>query len=364
MVKHAAFRVGSIFARPCQALVIAAISGLVACNGQIGSVYESAPQGSIATDPDPGHATSTTPLDCTERHVAAGQLLRLTRSEYNNTVRDLLGDVTAPASKFASDDGVNGFSVGLTVSPVLVEQQFDSAEALAETAKSSPTIRGLLACTPTTAADEDACAARFIAKFGQRAFRRPLDDAEKATFKTVYDAGRADADFASGIQLVIQALLESPSFLYHFPAGPQDGDPGTVARVSDWEMASRLSYFVWNSMPDDTLLTAAERGELHTPERILAEVDRMMQDKRAIESVSNFYRQWLALDGLQTLQKDSRLYPSFAPSMGPDSAAVDVRVSRRRDLDRRRQAANAAHEQRLVRQRITGSALRHSRSRR
>src|SRR5690606_732111 len=120
-------------------------------------------------------------------------------------------------------------------------------------------------CDP--ADDEDACADAFIADFGERAFRRPLTAAETARFRGLYDFAKADPDlgkFADGIELVIQAALQSPHFLYR----PEFGDPevveGTtnVVKLSDWEMASKLSYMLWNTMPDEELFEAAAKGEL------------------------------------------------------------------------------------------------------
>ncbi|MCA9624470.1 MAG: DUF1592 domain-containing protein [Myxococcales bacterium] len=245
---------------------------------------------------------------------------RLTRFEYNNTVRDLLGDTTAPASGLPPEEEVQGFNnqaAALTTSELLVEQYMRIAEevSLRATADMPKLIGG---CDYQT--DASACADAFIADFGKRAFRRPLTDAETSRLRGLYDWAVDDPDlgtFEDGIQLVIQEVLQSPSFLYRPELGgalPVDGD---VVPLTGYEMATKLSYMLWNSMPDDILFEAAEKGELQTQAQLEAQARRMLKDGKAHDAILNFHRQWLQLNHLDTLTKDPAVYPLYNDGLRP-----------------------------------------------
>lgn len=257
-------------------------------------------------------------LDCEQPQVAESPLTHLTRSEYDRTVADLLGLDARVADGFAPDENTDGFEVGARVSPLLAEQYVDAAEALAERAVSER-LDALLPCDP--AGGEEACARAFIEQFGMRAFRRPLGADEVERFLVLYRVGRED-DFATGIQLVIQGALSAPSFLYHVELEPADASAGDVVLLDEFEMASRLSYFLWASMPDEALFAAASAGELRTPEQIEEQARRMLEDERAVLGVRNFTRQWLGLDALARFHRDPAFYPDL-----PESTGADLRAS-------------------------------------
>jgi hypothetical protein len=248
--------------------------------------------------------------------VGATPLRRLTRFEYNATVRDLLGDTSAPADAFPPDEVRSGFdnnAAVLGVSPVQTEAFMKAAESLAGKAMLTPT--SFVPCDPTKlagAADEDACATKFIQSFGKRAYRRPVADEDVTRLMTVFHAGRTGADFNTGIRLVLETVLQSPQFLYRvelaLPPGTADS---TLAPLDGYEMATRLSYLLWGTMPDDALFAAAEANELTTGEQIKAQVTRMMTDPRAHASVMHMNEQWLQLAKMDTLQKDAKAYPNF-----------------------------------------------------
>jgi hypothetical protein len=242
---------------------------------------------------------------------------RMTRVEYNNTIRDLLGDETRPADTFAPEEealGFNNNAYALGVTQLLAEQYMVASEEISERATGD--MAALLPCDP--AGNEDACAAEFIAWFGQRAFRRPLAADEQGAFVALYTWGRTEYDFATGIQLVIQKALQSPHFLYRVEFGGTPlAEDERVAPLTSWEMASRLSFFLWGSMPDDELFAAAEADALSTPEEIEAQARRMLDDPRAHATVAEFHAQWLQLGRVATLEKDPAIFPTWEPALGP-----------------------------------------------
>ena len=254
--------------------------------------------------------------------VAASPLRRLTRFEYNATVRDLLGDTTHPADAFPSEEIRSGFdnnAAALGVSPVQTEAYMNAAEGLAKNAMLSPST--LLPCDATKLADasaEDACATQFITTFGKRAYRRPVADEDMTRLMAVFHAGRSAADFTTGIRYVIEAILQSPQFLYRVElALPAASPTDTLAPLDGYEMATRLSYLLWSTMPDDTLLAAADADALRAPEDIKAQVTRMLADPRAHDAVGHFNGQWLQLDKMTTINKAATAFPAFSASLIP-----------------------------------------------
>jgi hypothetical protein len=243
--------------------------------------------------------------------AAPAPLRRLTSEEYNNTVRDLLGDTSRPADSFPPDEAVAGFENN-TVSPVtqiLVERYMGAAEALAAAA-----IEHLDRLAPCPTGDpHEACARRFLDTFGRRAFRRPLEEGERATLLALYAAKEQRSGHARGIQLVLEVLLQSPKFLYRLE--PVDDRKPGVRALTGYEVATRLSYFLWASAPDDALLDAAEAGKLATPEGVGSAARQMLKDPRAVDGLRSFHRQWLDLRELDTESKDPVLYPAFTPEL-------------------------------------------------
>ena len=250
--------------------------------------------------------------ECSKPEGPEVPLRRMTRAQYNNTVADLLGDTSAPGSTFAQDEQVGAFSSNAiaTVSVLAVEQYMDAAETLAATAVED--LDALLPCTPETMG-EDACASEFIADFGLRAYRRPLTADELARAQAVFETGREGATFTDGIRLVVQAMLQSPNFLYHIEYG-LDGD-GPVVALQPYEIANRLSYFIWGSMPDGTLLQAAENDELTTRDEIEAQAYRMLADDKAEVAFGSFHRQWLGIHELDAIEKDNEMFPQWSTGL-------------------------------------------------
>jgi hypothetical protein len=259
--------------------------------------------------PDVTHPQPKQPLSCNGAQPGPSPIRRLNRTEYNNTIRDLLGDTTRPADGFVREEEQGGFdnnAEALGVTSILAEQYMRASEGIAE--RVTEHLDTLIPCSTTMGGDEATCVRGFIQTFGERAYRGPLDDAEITRLYTVFSAGRAE-DFRTGIELVLQTMLQSSRFLYRveFGSGNQP-----VVPLTSWEMASRLSYLFWNSMPDDQLLQAAKADELRTKEQVLAQANRLLADPRTHDAVSNFNGQWLGLDGLDTITKSSTVYPAWS----------------------------------------------------
>jgi hypothetical protein len=235
---------------------------------------------------------------------------RLTRGQYLATVRDLLGDTRDLSDRLPADDkGEQVFTSPetLIVTPTWADKALNLAEDLAKTATAN--LGKLVPCQPVSG-QEDACADQFIKTFGKRAFRRPLTAAEVSGLATVYKVGAGDG-FSRGIEMVVATILQSPSFLYRLELGQKDGSVAGAIKLSPFEVASRLSYLAWGTMPDDALFAAAEGGRLNTPEGIGHEVDRMMKDPRATAMLLAFHQRWFGLDTLPELSKDMAIYPQF-----------------------------------------------------
>jgi mono/diheme cytochrome c family protein len=174
----------------------------------------------------------------------------------------------------------------------------------------TPSRRQLLISKPADAADED-CAKRILSAFVRRAYRRPINDEDLRMPLEFYRQGRADGDFEAGIERAVSAVLVNPNFLFRIERDPPDVPPGTAYTINGVELASRLSYFLWSSMPDDELLNLAESGELSRPDVLEKQVRRMLADERSRSLVDNFAGQWLHLRNLESINPDMRLFPDF-----------------------------------------------------
>jgi hypothetical protein len=283
-------------------LVRIVILALCACDGSIMS---------------PGQPLMPPPQGPQGPQVGAAPLRRLTRFEYDNTVRDLLGDTTQPALAFPDEELVFGFannSAQQSLSSLLIEGYEGAAVTLATNVTTDlPT---LLGCSPSPGTEDD-CVRSFLPRFGRRAYRRPLESDELDRLFAFYSASKAAYDFPTAVRMVVQAMLQSPHFLYRIELESPDGVP---AKVSQFELATRLSYLLWGSAPDDALLDAAAAGNLDTA----AQAERLLNDPRAHGLVGELFAEWLQLDKVGRVEKDATLFPAFTP---------DVRTLLRRETD-------------------------------
>jgi len=169
----------------------------------------------------------------------------------------------------------------------------------------------ILACQPASAADEDPCARKILSTLARRAYRRPVTDEDVRPLLGLYKTGRSTGGFEAGIRTALQGMLVDPEFLFRIERDPKNSAPGAVYRISDLELASRLSFFLWSSIPDDELLKLAEQGRLKDPKIVDQQVRRMLADARSKALVNNFAGQWLYLRNLRTKFPDPAAYPEF-----------------------------------------------------
>jgi hypothetical protein len=179
----------------------------------------------------------------------------------------------------------------------------------------TPTRRRLFVCRPTSADQESACADRILKTLLRRAYRRNVTADDLRRVRQFYEQGRNERDFDRGIQRALERVLVSPQFLFRIEQEPAGAAPQSVYRISDFELASRLSFFLWSSIPDDELLDAAAAGTLRKPEVLRRQVTRMLADSRSRSLVTNFAAQWLFLRDVETKEPDVYLFRDFDESV-------------------------------------------------
>jgi cytochrome c551/c552 len=175
----------------------------------------------------------------------------------------------------------------------------------------TPSRRKIFICKPASAADEQACATKILSSLARMAYRRPADQATMSTLMDFYKRGRSKGNFESGIESALQFVLASPAFLFRIEPEPAGIAPNTAYRVDDYALASRLSFFLWSTIPDDQLLTLAGQGKLKDPVVLEQQVKRMLADKRSNAMIANFAEQWLYLRNLKTSSPDLQEFPDF-----------------------------------------------------
>ncbi|HEX3743847.1 MAG TPA: DUF1592 domain-containing protein [Bryobacteraceae bacterium] len=179
----------------------------------------------------------------------------------------------------------------------------------------TPSRRKILVCTPASSADEEPCARRILTSLARSAYRRPLTATDVQALMRLYDSGRPGSGFEAGIATAIEGILVSPAFLFRAEPDPANLPPGTVYQVSDLDLASRLSFFLWSSIPDDRLLDLAAHGKLRAPGVLEQQVRRMLSDSRAQALIDNFAGQWLYLRNLAGVHPDPEAFPDFDDSL-------------------------------------------------
>jgi hypothetical protein len=298
---------------------------------------------SVALEPDPtatggsggtGPAGTPSPVGGGEPGTAGPQAARrLSLFEYRNTLRDLVGyDIPAGMRQEVTDLwNRSGFPTGAAVE--------HSAEVrgivLVAEAASRQAVQDLSTLLPATcrpppdAAAETACAFQLISNFGPRAFRRPLAPEELDALRAVYMRERAapvGGDFTDGIRVLISAMLQSPPFLYRWELRDAPIRDGALVRFGPYEIASRLSYLFWSTMPDADLFAAAAAGRLETPDQIEVQARRLLADSRARSTMTEFHQIWLQIDGVAGVVKDPSILPSSStlPQSMLDEASAFV----------------------------------------
>ena len=224
----------------------------------------------------------------------------------------------------------------------------------------TPSRERIFTCRPApgATAEETACAREILSSIARLAYRRPVAGEDVERLLTFYERGRAGGSFDTGIEMALRRLLVSPEFLFRVERDPQGVAAGESYRVSDLELASRLSFFLWSSIPDDELLDVAERRELSVPRVFEAQVERMLADPRSEALVGNFAGQWLTLRNAAAVQPDEDEFPDFGEGLRQGVPARDRAAVRQRP-PREPQHPGPAGRRLYVRQRAPGAALRH-----
>lgn len=245
------------------------------------------------------------------------RIARLSHTQYEHTVQDLLGSSGALDLTFAPDalDGFgfetsNAYRVDLRLGP----QYRAAAEALAARAVQDQTsLARVLPCDPAAAG----CRDEFLRVFGARAFRRPLGTSDLESFQRLFDSASAPEGgdrFIAGVRRSVEAMLQSPEFLY-VTAGLGPADDAAPGALSDYEVASRLSYFLYDSMPDEALFAAARAGRLHTPDQVEAAARHMLTEPRVLDKLVAFHEQLWQFERFARISPDAATYPRVPPQL-------------------------------------------------
>jgi hypothetical protein len=175
----------------------------------------------------------------------------------------------------------------------------------------TPSRQRIFTCRPANQDEEPGCAQQILTSLARQAYRRPVSDADVQPLLEFYTQGRLEGGFDTGIQFALERLLVSPDFLFRIEQDPADADPGSMYAISDAELASRISFFLWSSLPDDELLNLVEQGTLRLPGILEQQVQRMMADVRADAFIENFVGQWLYLRNIDSIYPDPAAFPEF-----------------------------------------------------
>ena len=290
------------------ALVLVAGLALAACTGSIG-------------DNDPSSSTNGPSAEDAIFEPAPAVLPRLTEIEYRNALADLLGPAL-PELAVEPDTNPHLFdSIGATstsLSELGTQEYEENADAATWSVFSDPGKRAVLVGCEVTA-PADACAKDFLARFGRKAFRRPLSDAELTRWldasTELAQQNQSLSPTWEGVRLAVSGMLQSPSFIYRIELGEADPDHEGELRLTGFEMASRLSFLLWNTTPDDALLDAAAAGALDSEDGVKAAADRLLSSPRATVTIQKFFAQYLDLGRLDTVTRDAEAYPLFSDTM-------------------------------------------------
>ena len=248
-------------------------------------------------------------------------LPRLTSQQYRNALKDVFGSALPPTVVEPDTNPYLFYSIGATtttLSELGTEQYAQAAAAVTDAIFGDGARRDLLlSCTPASAGD--ACTADFIRRIGLKLFRRPLGADDVARWLSVAKS-TADGDAYRGIRLALYGMLQSPNFVYRVELGePIPGETRTPERrrYTSYEMAERLSFLLWNTTPDDELLSAAGRGELLDPASLHFQTLRLLDSPRARLAVQSFFDQYFDLAGLAQVERDPARYPAWSKTLGP-----------------------------------------------
>jgi hypothetical protein len=273
----------------------------VSINGQRAAVLEINPR---MSESDPTGMNLTTPpiaVKAGPQRVSAAFVVRT-----EAPVDDLL----APIEQSLADTQIGSGNSGVTALPHLREFAVIGPTHVTGVSD-TPARRRIFTCRPLSAAEELPCATRILTSLATKAYRRPVTETDVDGLLKFYTAERATNGFEAGIRTSVQAMLASPHFIFRLEDAPRNAQPGHMYRISDIDLASRVSFFLWGTGPDDQLIAAATKGTLSTPEGLEQQTRRMLADPRAFALSTRFASQWLRLQDLDKIHPDSRLFPQF-----------------------------------------------------
>ncbi len=282
-------------------------------------------EGDSGTDTAAGDSTGESadgPADdCAGVGAGLAPMRRLTKVQYDNSVRDLFAGAVEPGPTFptsviheqySNNPAANVVSLS-AAEDILLAAEHAGAQVVED-------IGAIVSCDPGPA-----CAESFIEDLGRRAFRRPLRVEERQALLDLHTQVAAEDGFADGIGTVVTVMLQAPQFLYLFEEGGAELEPGVV-ELTDFELATRLSYLLWDTTPDDELLQLAEAGLLHEPEALREQAQRLLADPaRSGPALDRFFREWMHFDGVPAYDKDSALFPAYDETL---ASAMDQELSR------------------------------------
>jgi hypothetical protein len=276
------------------------------CTGYMNQPFddEAAPKTSVD---DQAEVDDDDPVvDDDERDECASQaapLTRLNKWEYNRTLEDLFPNTDLPElahPESSSDHGFDNYAADLEPTAQHVQSHVDNGRLIASSVMEDAD--AFVPCRPSGDSFRE-CGRQVVETFGKRAFRRPLTDVEIDEYAKFYESPPEGASFEQATELTIQFMLAAPEFIYRIDHPAADVDPGEATRVDAYSLASRMSYFLWGTMPDETLMQAAADGELDTQEGVQAQAERMVQNPRALETFLHFHENWLKMEELEHASK-------------------------------------------------------------
>ena len=249
---------------------------------------------------------------CATPDASFQPLLRLTRKQYKNAIRDLFGVDAQIANGFPADEKVGAFESNATapISDLGVELYMGAAEEIAGEVFAE--LRDDIVPCNANPEDATACAEAFVGQWGRRIHRRPLSAEDASAYLSLFEQTYEAASFDAALQVVLQAMLQSPHFLYHLElVAPEEEEADGVVALDGYSLASRLSFYLWESMPDDALFDAAEDGSLADRDALRDHAERLLADARAAKTLERFHLQWLDVDSMTDVAKDPELFPAF-----------------------------------------------------
>ncbi len=306
-----------------ESMALAAAVVFSACSGDTGP--DKAPGEEMPkVNPDSFLRNPEHPLSCdraiTENPLTS-PLFRLTDEQYENTLRELFAGLVQEADLPKARDLPTEATEGLFSNDTSIQRLSGTRADLYESfsydvaAKAVNDLPKLMGCEAKNEGAEAGCVSSFVDNFGVKAWRRPITSEEKQAIEGLYASARKELDFKTSVQAVVAGFIGAPQFLYRLEEGTGGETESKARQLSGYEMASRLSYLIWDSMPDANLFQAAKAGKLSNAKDVQSEAQRMLEDPRARGAVANFYHQWLHLERVESRllpsKKDTVVYPDY-----------------------------------------------------